>query len=111
MDNGEHDEIAYTDAEELYLYGAYRAIVNYDIITTEEVNLCGTCEGVRMGELAAVRHTENALINPTVTAVDKSVIFLCTQESTVYLEYTSGEGAYIYDRFGNSRRLWRLREK
>ncbi len=96
------------------LYACFRECVCYERLSDAEVFLSGSCEGVRMGNIEAVRPVRRPLVNPAIRGENGGVlVFDCILDPGEYLEYEPGcepDGrAVIYDRYGHERPVGMVR--
>jgi hypothetical protein len=83
-----------------YVYDSYRHTVQFNNIDKIQLwynNLPGRKEaGCLIGQIKALPLVNQTIINPSVTIKGKTVVFKCTMESGMYLEFRSENNCKLY---------------
>ena len=103
LDNAEFRDLTFKGMPDSY-YKLYRQYTDYSKVTDVSVYLSGDCNGVKMGDVKAVKMNSYSFSNPSVTVGGKTISFDCDLASGEYLEYDPvTKKAAAYDQAGNSR--------
>lgn len=88
MDNADYDGYDFAgDYITSCHYATFRNGYSYKTANSVTINLCGSCEGVMIDDIAAYTLTNSPAKNPSVTINGQTITFSATVRSGEYIEY------------------------